>query len=157
MLSERSGAARETRPRPLDLDDFPCGVIVVSTDGELRRVNRWLAIELGHDPAEFVPRHLDELLTKAGQVLYFSYLLPQLRLEQHVHESSLVFRRADGQTVEANVSGALQHEQGELRIVLVVTPKELSCLLPARLRRCQVRVRVRRQDPRPPARQAVTN
>jgi PAS domain S-box-containing protein len=135
MLSERPGLARNTRARPLDLDDFPCGVVVVNTDGELRRVNQWLATELGHDPADFAPRHLDELLTKAGQVLYFSYLLPQLRLDQHIHESSLVFRKADGQTVEANVSGTLNHEQGEPRIVLVVTPMAKRRHIEAELQR----------------------
>jgi PAS domain S-box-containing protein len=122
MRTDRVRVERPHHGNPLDLDDFPCGVIELTTEGELRRVNRWLVTELGYDPRDFAARYLDELLTKAGQVLYFSYLLPQLRLDHHVHESSLVFRKSNGQTVEANVSGVLRVEQGEAGIVLIVTP-----------------------------------
>lgn len=86
--------------------DLPCGALALFDDGRVAADNRAAREMLGAEPTGVIGRHIDELLPPASRLLYHTYLFPLLKLQGHVEEIALPWRRADGHAVDTLVNAS---------------------------------------------------
>jgi phosphoserine phosphatase RsbU/P len=103
-------------PLPADAalyEDAPCGLLVTSRDGTIRRVNRTFCRWLGHEADALVgKRRLQELLTMGGRIFHQTHWLPLLQMQGSVAEVKLDLVHQQGHTLPMMMN-ALRRGSGE--------------------------------------------
>jgi PAS domain S-box-containing protein len=79
---------------------WPCGWLLLDTQGRIVRANAALAHMVGTSAQALVGQSFDSLLTPASRMLYQSYLQPLLRLHGQL---ALALKGSDGQPLEVLV------------------------------------------------------
>jgi PAS domain S-box-containing protein len=109
----------------LDADTLPCGVIVLTPEGQLRLANRWMRDALGLAPGESLPRRFEELLAPTDRTRYGGLVLAPLRTHGHVDGVRLALLTRDAGEFEAEIAAAW--EAGDPPgIVLTLVPARRS-------------------------------
>jgi sigma-B regulation protein RsbU (phosphoserine phosphatase) len=80
-------------------DDAPCGYVLVSADGVVIRANNWVSTLLGYETGGVDGKHLREIFSMAGRILYETNLAPLLRLRETISEVTLDLKRRDGTAI----------------------------------------------------------
>lgn len=104
-------------------DNAPCGYVVTSHDGVVRRVNATFAKMTGYSPDELVGRTFPSLLTVGSQLFHETRHLPVLRLRGTASEIALSLTCADGTTLPTLMNSVLASsadggEPGDVRIAV---------------------------------------
>lgn len=94
----------------------PCGLLSLSSTGQITVVNDTLLSWLGYGRDELVNRvRLQELMTVPGRIFYDTHFAPLLRLQGFVNEIAVDLVHKDGTTVAVFVSAMERHsDAGEL-------------------------------------------
>lgn len=94
-------------------EDAPCGLLVTSRDGAIRRVNRTFCNWLGFEPDALVgKRRLQELLTMGGRIFHHTHWLPLLQMQGSIAEVKLDLVHQQGHTIPMMMN-ALRRGSGE--------------------------------------------
>lgn len=94
-------------------DDAPCGLLVTSADGTIRRVNGTFCRWTGRSAEQLVDhRRLSDLLTMGGRLFHQTHWAPLLQLQGSVAEVKLEVLHADGHTLPMLLN-AVRHAHGE--------------------------------------------
>jgi phosphoserine phosphatase RsbU/P len=79
---------QDTRERPQPLNDFeelfenaPCGLISTDMDGWILRANLTLADWLEREPADFIGKQFQDLMSLGGKLFYETHCVPLLRIQ----------------------------------------------------------------------------
>ncbi|MBA4218520.1 MAG: hypothetical protein C0460_14455 [Methylibium sp.] len=119
-----------------ELEALPVGVLQVGLQGEVLAGNACLGRWLGQPAASLVGERVDQLLSRAGRVLYHTHLMPTLRLHGEVQELSLALRGRAG-TVHVLCSAQLLSTPDGPRAQLVLSPMRERLRIEAELARVQ--------------------
>lgn len=85
---------------PDDLFDLaPCGLLVLSPVGEIRRVNKTFCKWMKYDSASLIGRTFQNLLSTGGRIFYQTHLAPLLRIQGSIAEVKLELKRRDGDKI----------------------------------------------------------
>ena len=115
----------EPRPaRALDplLDTAPAGFLSFDDAGVVAVANTTLARMVGRSRDEIEGRHVQLLLSTAGQTFYSTHLFPLLRLHGRAEELYVPILHADGSELPVIVNGAARTRDGQASYELVVMP-----------------------------------
>ena len=119
-----------------ELEALPVGLLRAGLDGTVLAVNGCLGGWLGEPAAALVGRQLDDILTRAGRVLYHTHLMPTLRLHGQVQELSLSLQGQAGR-VHVLCSGHLLEVDDTPVVQLVMSPMRERLRVEAELARVQ--------------------
>ena len=93
--------------------DAPCGLLVTSRDGTIRRVNRTFCNWLGFEADDLLgKRRLQELLTMGGRIFHQTHWLPLLQMQGSIAEVKLDLLHQQGHTIPMMMN-ALRRGSGE--------------------------------------------
>ena len=119
-----------------ELEALPVGLLRAGLDGTVLAVNGCLGGWLGEPAPTLVGRQLDDILTRAGRVLYHTHLMPTLRLHGQVQELSLSLQGQAGR-VHVLCSGHLLEVDDTPVVQLVMSPMRERLRVEAELARVQ--------------------
>lgn len=104
-------------------EDAPCGYVVLTPEGRIRRANRTLAGWIGTDRGSLRGRHLRDLLTLPGRIFYETNFAPALRLQAVLEEVALDLVTGGSNTLPVLISARTVRDAGgkdvETRMILV--------------------------------------
>jgi sigma-B regulation protein RsbU (phosphoserine phosphatase) len=90
----------------------PCGLLVTTHDGTIRRVNATLCAWLGRTDTELVDRtRFQDLMTVGSRIFHQTHWAPLLQIQGSVAEVKLELRGAGGESIPAVVN-AVRREHG---------------------------------------------
>jgi phosphoserine phosphatase RsbU/P len=131
-------------------DEAPCGYVLATPDGVIRRVNQTLETMIGLNAAELIGRRtFASLLSVSGRIYAETHLSPMLLTDGTVRAVALELVHADGHRVPVLVSATLAREGDEpaaLRIAVLDATERRAYeqeLLAARLRAEESEARAR--------------
>ena len=109
---------------PLDpiLDGAACGYLSVDETGVVRTANTTLAQVIGRPREAIERRHIDQLLSPAGQIFYTTHLFPLLQLQGRADEVYLPLRADDGEDIPMLVNGRTRDVAGQTMHDLIIVP-----------------------------------
>jgi PAS domain S-box-containing protein len=90
----------------------PCGLLVLATDGTIRRANRTFCEWLGYREDELRTRRLQDLLTVGARVFHLTHWAPLLQIQGSAAELKLDALRRDGRKVPM-LFNTVRHRQGD--------------------------------------------
>jgi sigma-B regulation protein RsbU (phosphoserine phosphatase) len=94
-------------------EDAPCGLLVTSRDGTIRRVNGTFCRWIGHEAGALVGRRrLQELLTMGGRIFHQTHWVPLLQMQGSIAEVKLDVVHQQGHTIPMMLN-ALRRGSGE--------------------------------------------
>jgi PAS domain S-box-containing protein len=109
----------QTEVPPL-LDRAPCGFVSFGDDGCLTLANATLLEWLGYERDEVVGRHVEMLLTRAGQLFYQTHFFPLVKLHGRVQEIFLLASTKAGEELGVLCSAARRERGGVAAIDCVL-------------------------------------
>ncbi|MFG6414133.1 ATP-binding protein [Roseateles sp. DC23W] len=121
---------------PPELERLPVGVLRVGRQGCILAANTCVGDWLGRAPASLVGHPVDELLSRAGRVLYHTHLLPTLHLHGDVQELSLSLRAVSGNVHVLCCASLVEGPDGQVA-QLVLSPMRERLRIEAELARVQ--------------------
>ncbi|MGM0569347.1 GGDEF domain-containing protein [Marinobacter sp.] len=105
---------------PADINQLPCGLLSLQTDGVILWINSTLARWLEFEPGELIGAHIDELLSPAARMFYLTSLLPLLQHQGHASEVYLRLRNRNGIDMPMLINGDVNDDKGAVRYDLSV-------------------------------------
>ncbi|HET6255406.1 MAG TPA: PAS domain-containing protein [Puia sp.] len=92
-----------SRPLQLpDLDDAPCGFLIITDDGQIEAVNNTLVSTLGYAMKEdLTGRPFESILTIASRIFYQTHLYPLVNLHGVANEIFLTLQKKSGEHYQA--------------------------------------------------------
>jgi signal transduction histidine kinase/ActR/RegA family two-component response regulator len=118
-----------------ELEHLPVGLLQLDRDGRVLAANHCVADWLGCTPAQLAGTALDSVLSRAGQVVYHTHLLPMLNLGRTVQELTLELRSPAG--LVQVLACASRLPPPDERMQLVLTPMRERLRLETALLRVQ--------------------
>lgn len=88
----------------VEIDYFPCGCIITTTERKILLANAFLYEALGWKPQGLMDRCLDSLLPRASQLFCDSYILPTVLKDGQCQEIFIEILTAEGQRVPKMLS-----------------------------------------------------
>lgn len=97
------------------LDQAPCGILVLNSEGVIIDANHTLLTLIGFDKHALVGSHFETLLSSVSKVVYYSYFYPNLFLEGSIKELLIKCNHASGEEISFMLSARLVNtEEGEV-------------------------------------------
>ena len=122
-LYETSGCLEELVENMLDI------VIVVRTDGTIRRVNRVVSAILGYTPGDLAGKHADLLFADAEANPFRGKAMEQLLREGALRNADVRFTSNEGRVIPANFSAFLAMDEDGRPYAIVGTAKVAEAAL----------------------------
>lgn len=110
------------------IDQAPCGILVLNSEGIISDINFTLLSLLGFDKDDIVGQHFEKLLSPISKVVYYSYFYPNLFIEGMIKELLIKFIHASGEEVSFMLSA---------RVVDTAEGKIIDCVLLEMTKRMQ--------------------
>ncbi|MDB5744345.1 MAG: sensory box histidine kinase [Polaromonas sp.] len=99
----------------------PCGLLVTSHDGTIRRVNATFCNWVGYAPEELVARRkLQDLLTMGGRIFHQTHWTPLLHMQGSIAEVKLEIMHREGHTVPVMMNAVRRLSGAQLRHEIAV-------------------------------------
>jgi serine/threonine-protein kinase RsbW len=103
-------------------EEAPCGYLMTSPDGTIRRVNRTFVAWTGHDRGELLEgRRFQDLLSPGGRIYHETHVAPLLRMQDAVSEIALEVVCANGERLPVLVNYALKRDTGGEPVLVRIT------------------------------------
>lgn len=83
------------------LDEAPCGFLVLTDDGKILSVNKTLLKLLGFDGPDLINKHVNQILTKPSRVFCQLYFFPLIKVESKIEEMHFSLLKKNGEEVPA--------------------------------------------------------
>ncbi len=101
-------------------DHAPCGLLVVTETGEIRRVNRTLCQWLLYETAELKTMTFQQLLTVGAKIFFQTHLSPLLRIQGSIAEVKLEVKRKDGTKIPVMLNAIEKVDSGEVLLHIAI-------------------------------------
>ncbi|HEY4289824.1 MAG TPA: PAS domain-containing protein [Puia sp.] len=102
--------------QPADLDDAPCGFIIISDDGRIDAINNTLTQILGYDKKEdLVGQTVGAIFTIASRIFYQTHFYPLVNLHGKAHEIFLTLKKKNGDHYPA-ICNAVRKEENNIAV-----------------------------------------
>jgi len=109
--------------QPSDLDEAPCGFLVVTDTGHIVAVNTTLVRMLGYVTKEdLTGKPLDNILTIAGRIFYQTHLYPLVNLHGEVREIFLNLQKNNGGHYPVLCNAVRKREDEAAAIHFIIIP-----------------------------------
>ncbi|HEY4206872.1 MAG TPA: PAS domain-containing protein, partial [Puia sp.] len=100
-----------------DLEDAPCGFVVINDDGRIAAINNTLTHTLGYERKEdLVGQSLESILTIATRIFYQTHFYPLVNLHEKAHEIFLTLKKKNGDHYPA-VCNAVRKDENNIRVI----------------------------------------
>jgi sigma-B regulation protein RsbU (phosphoserine phosphatase) len=94
-------------------EDAPCGILLTTPDGTIRRVNRTFCRWIGTDANELIDkRRLQDLFTMGGRIFHQTHWVPLLQMQGSVAEVKLDIVHPAGHTVPIILNAVVSQHAG---------------------------------------------
>ncbi|MCM3216361.1 SpoIIE family protein phosphatase [Niallia taxi] len=104
------------------LDEVPCGYLLLSDEGEILSVNKTLLELLGNEHADLVNMHFHQILTKASRAFCQLYFFPLLKIEGRIEEMHFSLQKKDGTEVPALIFARRKTKEGRVANECIIVP-----------------------------------
>ncbi|HYO96244.1 MAG TPA: PAS domain-containing protein, partial [Polyangiaceae bacterium] len=94
-------------------ESAPCGLLTLSRDGTIERVNHTFCVWIGLSPEQLRGKRLPELLTVGSKLFHHTHWQPLLEMQGSVAEVQLELLLAGGTTLPVLVNAV---RRGDLRV-----------------------------------------
>ncbi|UPO87294.1 SpoIIE family protein phosphatase [Niallia sp. Man26] len=104
------------------LDEAPCGFLMLSDNGNILSVNRTLLELLGFDRHDLINKHMNQLLTKPSRIFCQLYFFPLIRHENKIEEMHFSLQKKGGEEIPALIFANRHKKEGVFVIECVLVP-----------------------------------
>ncbi|WP_285767404.1 SpoIIE family protein phosphatase [Peribacillus sp. SI8-4] len=104
------------------LNDAPCGFLTLSEEDAILSINRTLLKILGYDHEQLEGKHFNFILSASAILFHQLYLVPLIKLENHIEEIYISLKAADGEEIPVLLNAVRRVRVGSSVIECVVIP-----------------------------------
>ncbi|KWW21916.1 phosphoserine phosphatase [Peribacillus simplex] len=102
------------------LNEAPCGFFTLSEEDTILSVNQTLLKILGHGHEEMEGQHINFILSASAILFHQLYLVPLIKLENHIEEIYISLKSADGEEIPVLLNAVRRERDGRTIIECVV-------------------------------------
>lgn len=119
------------------LQDAPCGVITMDTNGVIQEVNDRFSLWMIFDEKELVGKNLDVFLSRANKMFFHTYFYPTIHIEEFIEEFFTYFINKKGDSIPFLLNANKQIRDGKTVIEIMLIQMKTRINYEMELRKIQ--------------------
>ncbi len=104
------------------LNQAPCGFLMLTNDGQILSINDTLLQALNHSSNELIGQHINVILTNSARMFFQLYFTPLLSAKHQVEEMYLSLNSKSGEELPVLMNANLKKQQDEQVITCIIVP-----------------------------------
>ncbi|WP_375088823.1 PP2C family protein-serine/threonine phosphatase [Peribacillus sp. RS7] len=104
------------------LNEAPCGYLTLSEEDTILSVNQTLLKILGYNLDQLKEQHINFILSASAILFHQLYLVPLIRLENHIEEIYISLKSVDDEEIPVLLNAVRRERDGRTIIECVVIP-----------------------------------